>query len=385
MNMLQGMYSKEGSPAPVGEEMENAESCVIPLEIVSEEEMAWIEAALSISSSHSNSSSASSQSPPIQMTATSNSNESERVCLKAVDIDIEDSPLHRHRQRRALSVTDITASEWCEKQMEFMLIRGRPEKTAAMKVGSARHTELETEVLVRVELDIRSKEDSWAVRLVNFIVGVNQLLFDGMTRELPVVGLVEGVWLIGIIDEVRMSEQSGMKQPLLVDTKTRARAAPPSEPQKRNARLQLMCYKSLWDNIVTSEFPSSSFFQYFGLHPQRSLSKDIRKHIVDSGIGNKVQSLNDLIKLYKRTCKSLPLAHTPLLIRYELQADRSLLGEEEFSFDKSWMENRLRWHLQYWLGKRAADFVPEDESWKCQYCSFSAVCPRVKLLSQEEK
>lgn len=365
--------------------MESAESCVVPLEIVSEEEMAWIEAALSISSSHSNSSSASSEPPRIQMMTANDTNESERACLKAVDIDIEDSPLHRHRQRRALSVTDITASEWCEKQMEFMLIRGRPEKTAAMKVGSARHTELETEVLVRVELDIRSKEDSWAVRLVNFIVGVNQLLFDGMTRELPVVGLVEGVWLIGIIDEVRMSEQSGMKQPLLVDTKTRSRAAPPSEPQKRNARLQLMCYKFLWDNIVTSEFPSSSFFQYFGLHPQRSLSKDIRKHIVDSGIGKKVQSLNDLIKLYRRACKSLPLAHTPLLIRYELQADRSLLGQEEFSFDKIWMENRLRWHLQYWLGKRAADFVPEDESWKCQCCSFSAVCPKVKLLSQEEE
>jgi len=370
--------------------MENAESCVVPLEIVSEEEMAWIEASLSISSSHSNSSATSSQppqiQPPIQMMTTNNTTiESERVCLKAVDLDIEDSPLHRHRQRRALSVTDITASEWCEKQMEFMLIRGRPEKTAAMKVGSARHTELETEVLVRVELDIRSKEDSWAVRLVNFIVGVNQLLFDGMTRELPVIGLVEGVWLIGIIDEVRMCEQSGMKRPLLVDTKTRSRAAPPSEPQKRNARLQLMCYKFLWDNIVTREFPSSSFFQYFGLHPQRSLSKDIRKHIVDSGIGKKVQSLNDLIKLYRGTCKSLPLAHGPLLVRYELQADRSLLGEDEFCFEASWMENRLRWHLQYWLGKRAADFVPEDESWKCQYCSFSTVCPKVKLLSQEEK
>lgn len=368
--------------------MENAESCVVPLEIISEEEMAWIEAALSFSASHSNSNSsaASSLPPPIQMPMLdTTANESEIVCSKGVDIDIEDSPLRRHRQRRALSVTDITASEWCEKQMEFMLIRGRPEKTAAMKVGSARHTELETEVLVRVELDIRSKEDSWAVRLVNFIVGVNQLLFDGMTRELPVVGLVEGVWLIGIIDEVRMCEQNGMKRPLLVDTKTRSRSAPPSEPQKRNARLQLMCYKFLWDNIVTSEFPSSSFFQYFGLRPQRSLSKDIRKHIADSGIGKKVQSLNDLIKIYKRTCKSLPLAHGPLLIRYELQADRSLLGEEEFCFEASWMESRLRWHLQYWLGKRAAEYVPEDESWKCQYCSFSAVCPRVQLLSHEEK
>jgi hypothetical protein len=36
--------------------------------------------------------------------------------------------------------------EWCEKQMEFVLERGKPEKTAAMRVGSDRHAQLEQEV-----------------------------------------------------------------------------------------------------------------------------------------------------------------------------------------------------------------------------------------------
>jgi hypothetical protein len=36
--------------------------------------------------------------------------------------------------------------EWCEKQMEFVLERGKPEKTVAMKVGSDRHAQLEQEV-----------------------------------------------------------------------------------------------------------------------------------------------------------------------------------------------------------------------------------------------
>ncbi|XP_059065258.1 exonuclease V, chloroplastic isoform X1 [Cryptomeria japonica] len=246
----------------------------IPVEIVSDEEMAFIEAALSLCS------------PPLMA--------EEKIASDSEDIqmEIEESPLQRHRvhQRRALSVTDITSTEWCEKQMEFSLIHGRPEKTTAMRAGSARHTELEAEVLIRMELAVHTREDSWAVKLLNFITGANQLLFDGLTRELPIIGLVEGVWLIGVIDEVRMCELSGIKQPIMVDTKTRSQAALPSEPQKRNGRLQLMCYKFLWDNIVTEDFPSSSFFQYFGLHPQRILSKDIRKHIGDSGMGKNVAS-----------------------------------------------------------------------------------------------
>ncbi|KAH9311692.1 hypothetical protein KI387_026727 [Taxus chinensis] len=151
----------------------------IPVEIVSEEEMAFIEASLSLSSP-----------PPLHPPIQYPSMVDEKIndMQREREIDIEESPLqqHRQRQRRALSVTDITSSEWCEKQTEFMLIHGRPEKTKAMLAGSARHTELEAEVVIRVELDVQSREDSWAVRLVNFIVGANQLLFDGLTRELPI-------------------------------------------------------------------------------------------------------------------------------------------------------------------------------------------------------
>lgn len=36
--------------------------------------------------------------------------------------------------------------EWCEKQVEFSITQGKPQKTEAMKAGSARHVELEIEV-----------------------------------------------------------------------------------------------------------------------------------------------------------------------------------------------------------------------------------------------
>ncbi|RLN16241.1 hypothetical protein C2845_PM02G08850 [Panicum miliaceum] len=158
--------------------------------------------------------------------------------------DIEDSPvpgrslLARFRERRALAITDITATEWCEKQMEFMLEHGKPERTEAMRAGSERHVQLEQEVVERVEVTIRSAEELWAVKFMNFIMGTNQLMFEGMTREIPVIGVVEGSWMIGIIDEIRMPIDGISFQPILVDSKTRVRPTIPSEAQKRNGRLK---------------------------------------------------------------------------------------------------------------------------------------------------
>ncbi|KAF0923997.1 hypothetical protein E2562_008347 [Oryza meyeriana var. granulata] len=57
------------------------------------------------------------------------------------------SLLARFRERRPLFVTDITATEWCEKQMEFVPKHGKPERTQAMKAGSERHAQLEQETL----------------------------------------------------------------------------------------------------------------------------------------------------------------------------------------------------------------------------------------------
>ncbi|KAL7207308.1 hypothetical protein ACSBR1_029298 [Camellia fascicularis] len=40
----------------------------------------------------------------------------------------------------------IPHKEWCEKQMEFSLLFGKPEKTKAMKASIARHAVLEEEM-----------------------------------------------------------------------------------------------------------------------------------------------------------------------------------------------------------------------------------------------
>ena len=50
------------------------------------------------------------------------------------------------------------------------------------------------------------------------------------------IGVVEGSWMIGIIDEIQMPTVGIPLQPMLVDTKTRSTRTVPSEAQKRNGR-----------------------------------------------------------------------------------------------------------------------------------------------------
>lgn len=57
------------------------------------------------------------------------------------------------------------------------------------------------------------------------------------------LGVVEGAWVIGIIDELKMCERDGKQRPLLIDTKTRFRPTPPSAPQKQNGRYGRMDLK----------------------------------------------------------------------------------------------------------------------------------------------
>ncbi|XP_016547721.1 exonuclease V, chloroplastic isoform X3 [Capsicum annuum] len=342
----------------------------IPLEIISEEEMAIIEAAFAaaatrslVSSRASASSSSASSAASFQknvrsiksITLLSKRSFSNSSCSQSdtgVIVDVEDSGrlmtqkrnrivdslLHRYRRNRGLTVTDITAT-----------------------------------VIKKVKVHVASAEDVWALKFLNFIVGANQLLFDGLTRELPLVGFAEGVWMVGIIDEIRIPKGQSDAYPMLVDTKTRVRASLPSEPQRRNGRLQLMCYKHLWDSLVDDDFPSRQFFEFFSLNPNRILSAEIRENTAKCGFP--AETLTDMLRYSRNTWCMLPPAHEQLLLRYELQEDQSFLGEDQFDYDLDWVKGQIKSSLEVWRGEREANYTPEDERWKCRSCKFASECP----------
>ena len=61
-----------------------------------------------------------------------------------------------------------------------------------MKAGTERHAVLEAETAgIAVEVPIHTREDAFAVRLLNMEAGLHQLLTTKMTRELPICGLLQ--------------------------------------------------------------------------------------------------------------------------------------------------------------------------------------------------
>ncbi|CAN4119043.1 unnamed protein product [Withania somnifera] len=191
--------------------------------------------------------------------------------------------------------------------------------------------------------------------------------------DITATGFAEGIWMVGVIDEIRMPKGQSDAHPMLVDTKTRVRASLPAEPQRRNGRLQLMCYKHLWDSSVADDFPSRQFFEFFSLNPNHILSAEIRENTAKCGFS--AETLTDMLRYSRKTWCMLPPAHEQLLLRYELQEDQSLLGEDQFEYDLDWVKGQIKSSLEVWRGEREATYTPEDERWKCRSCKFASECP----------
>ncbi|TYI37155.1 hypothetical protein ES332_A03G192700v1 [Gossypium tomentosum] len=133
-----------------------------------------------------------------------------------------------------------------------------------------------------------------------------------------------------------------------------------------------MCYKYLWDTLVANSFASGQFFDFFSLNRNYMLAKDIRERTTSSGFPAK--TLDDVIQYYINTCSMLPISHDRLLLRYELQKDQSVLGEDEFAYDPDWLKRQIQSNLEFWLGEREASYTPQEERWKCRHYQFASIC-----------
>ncbi|KAJ5359505.1 uncharacterized protein N7496_011918 [Penicillium cataractarum] len=115
------------------------------------------------------------------------------------------TPVERFRRppNKAFSVTDLVSPAWCELQYWYTLTKhGRKRRTPAMKKGSVVHKTLEDEIYTTVPVEIKTKEDAWALRIWNVIQGLRMLREYGITRELEIWGVVDGELVNGVIDQL---------------------------------------------------------------------------------------------------------------------------------------------------------------------------------------
>ena len=59
-----------------------------------------------------------------------------------------------------------------------------------------------------VDVEVRSREDRACLRLLNLRTSVLQLCQQGIAREVPVFGMIDGLRITGIVDELSLDPVS---------------------------------------------------------------------------------------------------------------------------------------------------------------------------------
>jgi len=274
-----------------------------------------------------------------------------------------------------IAVTDLSSQLWCEKQLEFSLEKGRL-KTEEMKKGGERHQDLHEEVAVLIKVQPQSLEDHVALRLHNSLVGLTRLLIQGMTREIPVFGKVNTLFVTGSIDEMILKNRI-LK---ILDTKTRKSNSMPTEAQKRTTRFQLMAYKHLFESIREDKFATADLLSCYNFKKKSKITDDFRKQI--KILGNEIEpKLSKLSDRVFSLIRELPAASNEFEVRYENQLSKTMIGVDKFQFNPDEFKKNCDFVEEFWLGKRSAIPVGEANRWKCDHCEFKQICQtKVKTL-----
>lgn len=175
-----------------------------------------------------------------------------------------------------------------------------------MRQGSIVHKILEDQVHTMVEVEVLTKEDAWGLRIWNIIQGLKTLRDTGMTREIEVWGVIDGLVVNGVLDELSyicpdrelekaaaksnkdtpsadqtsitnfLDQDSGVIKNLrdiiektsriyLTDVKTRGTKSIPKGASFRPTLMQLMLYHRLLSDLATNKVDSSVIFNRYDL------------------------------------------------------------------------------------------------------------------------
>uniref|UniRef100_A0A671KSH4 Exonuclease 5 n=1 Tax=Sinocyclocheilus anshuiensis TaxID=1608454 RepID=A0A671KSH4_9TELE len=145
------------------------------------------------------------------------------------------SPMQRFFKLH-LSVTLLCDQSWCEMKTVYSLLKPfvkRKEMQRAEEIQDA------------VPVDVWTREDAEAIKLLNmyFKHFIFKYLVSGEpVREFPVFGVQEGVFVMGVIDEL-MNNQKG--ELVLNELKTRKQNSLPSSAQDK-----VNCFQVSWGYLL---------------------------------------------------------------------------------------------------------------------------------------
>ncbi|CAF1077857.1 unnamed protein product [Rotaria sp. Silwood1] len=302
--------------------------------------------------------------------------------------DIINNPLNKYR-RGVLSVSDLSAQIWCEQQLAYKFLYPfilnddgeikRVDDKAHMLRGTSLHLERELEIQIKISIQCNTREDSYAVRLLNMIQAIHGLLTWNkpnqryITREMPIFGnMYDGkLYFRGIIDEINYDPQTHKLE--VVEFKTRASKTTPKPQQTYTHEIQVNLYRTLLDELIQGNVNKSLYFQRFNLESTMSLSDSVLNEYKQHGFTD-IHTLENAFDLLIKLAFQMPTITTNGAIEYILQSDVTWKHRKEFQRDEDHLKNLLIKSESYWLGKREAEGVDIEDAFKCQWCDYNNIC-----------
>nr|XP_054749279.1 exonuclease V-like [Lytechinus pictus] len=289
-------------------------------------------------------------------------------------------PLRQYKGKY-LWVSDLTAQAWCERQLLYdFTFEGPVEilETEAMKVGTEMHMKRELEVHTIKQIAVKTKEDKWAIKFLNILSAVNQLLQGGgggssrcVVREMPIFGkpFQSGTFVVGVIDEIRYNSRDQLE---VVEFKTRAKSRTiPSAPQRKAHKLQVMLYKQLFDEAVCGLLKKETILETIGLDTEAQVNDEIAAHAL--GMDLVLPKFGDYLETMLERFQFLSKIDS-LAVEYSSQDDKEPFAVNEYPFDPVWLKDRLDYYNAFWVGEREVEGVEVEEVWKCNFCNYREEC-----------
>ncbi|XP_050984554.1 exonuclease V isoform X2 [Labeo rohita] len=287
------------------------------------------------------------------------------------------SPMQRFFKRH-LSVTLLCDQSWCEMKTVYSLlkpfVKRKEMQRAEVQIGKEINLSREREIQDVVPVHICTREDTEAIKLLNMLHMIPLLEAGDRVREFPVFGVQEGVFVMGVIDELMYNQKGEL---VLNELKTRKQNSLPSSAQDKVNCFQVGLYKLLFDGLVRGEVKKDHVLNHLKLRSSQVLGAGIQAHA--KSIGVQVTTFEEVVDalLITVSCSDLPCVDL-LQIEYYHQGSSGPIGTRVAPFDEAQIRAELQGHLTYWKGQREPKGVDIEEAWKCRSCLYEETCDWAK-------
>lgn len=264
-----------------------------------------------------------------------------------------------------INVTHISQQFWCERQVELSLQFPRQDTEESI-AGTDIHKDLMLELVNEISVGTMKREDEVYAGLLNIRTGLEQLLDEGMTRELKVFGRAAGFPVSGIVDQV--SIKSGVAT--VLDHKTRKKPTLPPPPSMKTTEIQVMLYKKLLDDLRLGKYRYDDFIEDTGLDRLERISPEFRDELINNRFEVDTDSVPEMAKRVIDMYRALPEISEYIIVKYIHQDTMDHLGDRVVLYDEGHLEDKLKHAGKFWDSSRKACRVGFREKWKCNYCEY---------------